>query len=161
MTKIAYLILSFFAINFSFAQSELITESVKVIEQSTSEWQTYYSDPSLTIEYKYASCDPKYGYDNQSILLRVFNSQDEKVKVSWQMHRYYDGKCNTCNYPEEYLYEVYIGPNETIEGDCSIYSKYQLKIFSKFDDENYKKGKKLTSFKLDSLQINQINQINK
>ena len=139
--------------NNSVAQNTIITPSIDIQKTDNSEWLPYFENNGLKIEFKYSECDPKIGFDNQSILLKFTNSSEYKAGISWQMHKYYDGVCNSCNYPEEYLYEIVLDSNSSLEGDCSIESIYQLKIFSKFIDENYTKGKRLTSFKLDDLKI--------
>ena len=157
ITNLLLLFMSFmFIANYSLAQESLITTTIQIEEIDNSEWISYFENEQIEIYYKYEECDPKYGFDNQSILFKLTNLSDEKFDVSWQMHKYYDGKCNSCNYPEEYLYKVSLGEGMTKTGSCAVESAYQLKIFSKFIDVNYTKGKQLTSFKFDNLQILEI-----
>ena len=135
------------------AQESLNTTTVQIEKIDNSEWISYFSNDQILIHFKYAECDPRFGFDNQSILLKVTNLSNQNYGVSWQMHKYYDGVCNSCDYPAEYLYKINLDASSIQEGDCTVESMYQLKIFSKFIDEKYTKGKQLTSFKLDDLKI--------
>ena len=60
----------------------------------------------------------------------------------------------TCDYPEEYGYHLFLKPNQTRDGDCSIHSEaFELKMFSKFLDDRAKQKDVLTSFALSEFQI--------
>lgn len=136
---------------FGFAQSE--SQTVECCSVKPTEWTEYYSDEKLSIEFKFVSCDPAYGFNNESVILRFTNRTTNKLQVRWHSHNYYDKACNSCNYPDEYTQELTLGSNETLTGDCDMYSDKKLKIFSRFNDPNYSKGSSLTSFKLDGLTI--------
>lgn len=112
------------------------------------EWQLYYFNEDIRIEYQLVQCDPEIGFDNESVIIRVTNRTDSKMTLEWHMQRYNDGECNTCNYPDEYHYVIDLAPHSEMTGDCSVYGVNQLKIFAQFIDANYTKGKKLTAFQL-------------
>ena len=135
--------------------TELISTNVKGTD-NPSDWQLYFDNQEIKIEYKFVDCDPVSGMDNESVLLRFTNNSSNKLLVSWHLHLSYDGTCRTCDYPEEYGYEMSIEPNEVIEGDCDDEEGYKVKIFSKFIDENYSKGAQLTAFQLANLEIIQF-----
>lgn len=129
-------------------QQEITTPIIEVTDAHSQNWETYISNLDFKIEYQFVNCDPTMGFDNESVILRISNLTNEKITVSWVSNNYYDKVCNTCNYPNEYFNQLSLTPNQVLVGDCSLYGDKKLKIFSKFNDVNYTKGVKLTSFKL-------------
>ena len=121
--------------------------------------QTVYSDtwinltrnPDFQIDFKLSKCDPEIGYDQELILLKVKNTGTEKATISWHAILYYNGVCKTCDYPEEYTFSVELNPNEEVEGICGIYENSSLQIFSKFLDDRYTGGSRLSDFQLKNL----------
>lgn len=144
-----FLTFSFIALN----QQNISSPSVEVISSHGNEWNVYVQQENFKIEYKFVNCDPSMGYDNESIVLRITNFTENKIKLTWVSNNFYDKVCNSCNYPDEYFNELILSPNQQVEGTCDIYADKKLKIFSKFNDVNYSKGKQLTSFKLADLNL--------
>lgn len=147
-----------FALVFSYigyGQQEYSTNLIEVDRnaQNPIDWITYYDNEEFVIEYSFVQCDPSIGYDNESILLKFKNKTSQALKIAWNLDLYYDGVCKTCDFPDEYHNELQLNPMEEKEGNCDIYSDSKLKIFSKFIDQNYTKGLKLTSFKLSKLNL--------
>jgi hypothetical protein len=136
-----------------FSQNILKSDTILIADNHIMNWQTYFENNQIKIEYKPTNCDPEMGYDNESIILKFTNLTSEKITITWNSINYYDKKCNSCNFPNEYFNELSIAGNSTVTGDCSIYADKRLKIFSKFTDNNAKNGVKLTSFSLGKLQI--------
>ena len=149
LLSLAFAIFSFIAFN----QQIISSPSVEVQSTHEADWQVYVQHESFKIEYKFVNCDPAMGYDNESVLLRVTNLTGNKIQLTWINNNFYDKVCNSCNYPNEYFNELSLAPNQQLEGACDIYADKKLKIFSKFNDVNYSKGKQLTSFKLADLTI--------
>lgn len=137
----------------SFSQRVINSPAVDIQSTHSNDWELYILDEIVKIEYKIVSCDPVMGYDNESVLLRITNLSGSKIQLSWISNNFYDKVCNSCNYPNEYFNEIGLAPNQTLEGNCDIYADKKLKIFSKFNDPNYSKGKQLTSFKLADLML--------
>ena len=136
----------------SFGQVETDLKNFKEDGKPTT-WATYYSSESVTIEYKFVTCTPTSGLDNEGVVFKYTNKTNSKVILNWHLHLYYDETCRTCDFGDEYSKEISLTPNQIIEGNCTTEGDYTLKIFSKFNDANYSKGAKLTSFKLDNLLI--------
>ena len=116
-------------------------------------WTSCFENNSIRLEYMFTDCDPAAGFDFEGVLIKVTNLTTVKLDVSWHKLLYYAGTCRTCDFPEEYRFEFCIGPDESIEGDCSAQSGYNFKLFSKFIDQQYSKGDKLTQFQLGDIII--------
>lgn len=126
------------------------------LDKSIVDWTPLKSDDNVLIEYRFAICDSEIGYDKEIIELRFTNLTSGNVQLNWHMYLYYNGVCKTCDYPEEYNYSLVLTANQVLSGDCALDGDHQLKIFSKFNDANYKGGSQLTDFELHNLIITTI-----
>ena len=122
-------------------------------------WINLISNSDFKIDYKLSKCDPEIGYDQELILLKVTNISSEKATISWHATLYYNGVCKTCDYPEEYTFSVELKQNEVAEGVCGIYEKSSLQIFSKFLDDRYTGGSRLSDFKLTNCTLIPVNSL--
>jgi hypothetical protein len=87
------------------------------------------------------------------------NHTIDELKLDWHILLDYNQECRTCEYPDEYTYHLFLGPNQIKEGDCSIYSElFELKIFSQFLDSRAKQKDELSSFQLSQFVITRIPQ---
>lgn len=111
-----------------------------------------YSDSSLKISYERVICKPSIGFDQEMLILSFSNLTSENLKISWHSKLYYNGVCKTCDYPDEYTFEILLPPNAMLVGDC-LSSDQRLMVFSKFIDSGYKGNAQLTSLKIDALTI--------
>jgi hypothetical protein len=128
-------------------------EKKSKIDLTSKDWVTLSTFSNLTIEFKSSDCNPGIGYQKQNILLRFTNTSTETIKISWHALLEYSGVCKTCDYPEEYSYELILKPTEVLEGDCSLNYDNRVVIFSKYLDERYTGKSQLTDFELGSLTI--------
>lgn len=136
----------------AYSQQQISTSTIIVHESRSSEWETYVDETTFSIEYRFVDCDPEMGYDQEMIILRVTNKSEDLISVGWFLQTYYSkDECRTCDYKDEYYFTLNLNPGEILEGDCSIYSESKLKLFSQFNDKNYKKGEQLYSFSLANL----------
>ena len=135
------------------AQSQLPTDTINLIDNHSTTWRTYFENDQIRIEFISSNCDPEMGYDFEQVNFKFINKTSTKLDLNWHIHLYYDKKCLTCNYPDEYARTLQLLPNETLEGNCDRETINELKLFSKFIDVNYSKGAILTSFQLASLNI--------
>jgi len=130
------------------AQQAYSSESINIKSGKPTEWVTYMDVPDFKIEYKYADCDPPSGLDNESVLFRFTNKTEANLVFHWHLLLSYDEVCRTCDYPEEYGYEMSLDPNQVLVGTCASEGDYRLKVFSRFIDAFHSKGAQLTDFKL-------------
>lgn len=131
-------------------------KSEKKLDHSVREWEVYKSDQNCLIEYRFADCEASIGYDKEIIQFRISNTSSEKIQLDWHMYLFYNGVCKTCDYPQEYKYELTLEPNQIVSGDCALGSDHRLTIFSKFNDPKYTGGSQLTDFDFHNLTITTI-----
>lgn len=128
-------------------------EKKSKIDLSATNWTALSTFNNLTIEFKSSACDVGIGYEKENILLRFTNTSSEIIKISWHALLEYNGMCKTCDYPEEYSYELILKPTGVLEGDCSLNYDNRVVIFSKYLDERYTGKSQLTDFELGGLTI--------
>lgn len=136
----------------TYAQEQITTNTAVVYEINSTDWIFYVDEEKFSIDYQLANCDPEMGYDKEMVLLRLTNKTEDLISVSWVTQLYTSkDECRNCEARDEYHFTVNLNPGESVEGNCSIYTDNKLKIFSRFNDENYTKGDRLYSFKLENL----------
>ena len=156
MKTLLTIISVFFAVSVTTAQQSIPTTLLSLSNVTEeSDWAVYVETPEFSIEYSISNCDPNAGFDFESVMLRVTNKTASKMTFSWHKILYYAGTCRTCDYPEEYHFDMSLEPNATAQGDCNPQSGYNLKLFSKFIDASYSQGDQLTAFQLDDLTVTQ------
>lgn len=140
----------------TYGQQEISTSQVTIHENTAdnpTDWTVYVENSEFRIEYRMSNCDPTNGFDFESVMLKVTNLTSNKLNLSWHKILYYAGTCRTCDYPEEYGYELSLESNQVIEADCLAESGYDLKLFSRFIDAQYSQGDRLTAFQLNDLTV--------
>jgi len=126
------------------------------LDRTVREWQAYKSDNNVSIDYRFADCDPEIGYNKEVVQLKMTNTSAEKVELNYHIYLYYNGVCKTCDYPQEYVYSVTLEPGQTVEGSCGLEYDSRLTYFSRFTDAGYKGNQQLTDFELHGLTIKTI-----
>ena len=128
-------------------------KSQRTIEFSDS-WKLFQSVEGVDIYYKYVDCKPSIGFEKEQVILKFINTE-KKIKIlSWHIAIDYGYKCLTCDFANEYSYELRLRENESIEGSCELDCPPSLKIFSKFKDTRYKgTAKPMTYFELMNLKV--------
>ena len=111
------------------AQEYYQTNLIDVKTEKPTNWELYFFNEDFKIEYKFVDCDPSMGFDTESVLLKFTNRTAAVLQLNWHLFLHYDGTCRTCDYPEEYSYELSLDPNEQIEGACEPDPGYTLIIF--------------------------------
>ena len=154
------IIISFFSSLFcpTFSQDKMI--SINSLGKQTvysDVWTNLVTNTGFKIDYKLSKCDPEIGFDQELILLKISNLSSEKATISWHSILYYNGICKTCDYPDEYTFSVVMNPDEVVEGICGIYENSSLQIFSKFLDDRYTGGSRLSDFRLKDCKITPVN----
>lgn len=98
---------------------------------AAAEWKTYKSTPEVDVLYRTEEChDEANGFHREYILLKFVNKTDRSLHLTWQLERYENNACVTCN-QDEYKYSMYMGAGETLVGECTSGGTPGLKIFTK------------------------------
>lgn len=141
------------AVSHSFGQVQHIeqsTELILVTEEMNQNWNTYFENEIVRIEYQLAQCDPEIGYDNESICLKISNKTTDEIEFNWHSDLYYNDVCRTCSDEYEHMSTYTIPANGFIIGNCNANDK-GLKLFVRFNDPEYTQGAVLTKFQLKNL----------
>jgi hypothetical protein len=131
---------------------DLSAQKSSVLNQTVNDSGFLYSDSSLKISYEKAICHPNIGFDQELLLVTFENLSDDELKIRWHSQFYYNGECKTCDFADEYTFELELPPNSSLSGDCAI-SDQRLTVFSKFIDSNYKGNTQLTHLSFENLTI--------
>lgn len=124
-----------------------------------SDWQNYFSNDSIELNYKYIEC--KYGnaFDQQYIVFQIINKLDIDISVVFIEKLWYDDICINCeHYKDEHRKIIVLNAKEEKTGECD--KNNSLKIFSKFTNKiedmpiiGVKKISSLTKFELENITI--------
>ena len=144
--KHTLLIFLIFASVFAFAQKNNLQN--QIIDNSG----ILYEDSSVSISYIKLNCYPKVGFDQEVFILTFQNFTNQNLKLSWHTILYYNGVCKTCDYPEEYSFELELMANEIKSGNCDVIDQIFV-VFSKFIDATYKGNAQLTGMRIENLTI--------
>lgn len=114
------------------------------------DWIMLKDQDGIEISYQHRNCDPEMGFDQERVILKVVNKTNVTKLLDWDIHLWYDEVCRTCKLESsEYHKTISLAPLENKEGDCSVYSNSDFRLFVQFTDENYKGRKQvLTHFEL-------------
>lgn len=153
--KIAFFLIGFSILSF-ISNAQDVKTTIKLdekLDNSIKDWASLSSPSEVQIDYKFDKCDPEIGYDVEKVLLQFTNTTDNTIQLKWHLILFYNDVCKTCDYPQEYTFEITLTPNETVSGNCSLNADHKLTIFSKFLDDRYKVKNELTSFELKDFEI--------
>ncbi len=139
-------------ISFIFISLLAIAQKNSTQDQILGDSGLLYQDSSVSIVYNKVNCYPKIGFDQEVLILTFQNFSDRNVKLSWHSILFYNGICKTCDYPEEYTFNLELNANEILNGNCEDLNPIFV-VFSKFIDSGYKGNAKLTNIKLENLKI--------
>jgi len=127
------------------------------IFSQSNDWELYYSDNEIKIEYTYQNCEDIDGFNSEYVLFKITNTTNQNITVKWQEQLWIDDNCINCelNSPE-FRKEIKIRANHTASGDCN--TSNNLRIFSKFterleDMPGVNKIVSLSKFELKNLTI--------
>lgn len=121
-------------------------------EQTLGDSGLLYEDSSVSISYSKVNCYPKIGFDQEVFILNFQNFSEQNIKLSWHSILFYNGICKTCDYPEEYTFELELIANEIKSGNCDDFNQ-KMVVFSKFIDKAYKGNAQLTGMRIEKLTI--------
>ncbi len=108
----------------------LYLRSQNDIKQVKQEWQLLQSTQGVNFYIQEVECrDIQENFFQNSVLLKIENTLNNKVDIEWITKAFYDGKCADC----DLIQKLSIDKNKSIEGNCDIFSEHNnLRIFRSF-----------------------------
>lgn len=112
-------------------------------------WQNYYSNDAISIEFKYAEChNPAKGIHHENVLLRITNKTNQELTAAYYLQRIYNGKEVKADVSN---FTFSLTASTSIESSCDELRE-GLYVFSRILD--LKANSVLNSFDLKNLTIN-------
>lgn len=118
-------------------------------------WKLYTEENGVRVYTKTSNCQLNMGFDEQRILIKIENTTSIDKLLDWDLWLWYNKTCRTCESSNgEYHRTLLLPANSSMEGECSVKTNFDLVLFVKFIDENYKgKKEELTKFELHNLTV--------
>ncbi len=119
------------------------------------EWEIYFENDTLKIEYTYQNCDFSSTAKQEIIVFKFTNLISQNILLSYKTDIWHNDVCTNCEQEsEESRYTIQIPSNETITTNCSDEWRGYA-IFSAFitNDEKEQRYASLTKFELKEITI--------
>ena len=131
--------------------------SINLSATNPADWETYFENDSVKIEYKYQNCEYTEQFNSEFVILRISNLNANSLTLEWTEQLWYDENCINCETGNnENRKQITILPSAITEGTCNINNPFR--IFSKFTEQledmpGVNKISALTKFELINLKI--------
>ena len=122
---------------------------------SAQNWNKHYSENGIEISSQEDLCVKKSeGIEKNYLFLKIKNTNSEAVKLTYQIQKWYDGKCINCgqNNLENGFYTLELNPGETKTGTCEDYRDRKLAVFSSMPNQS--QVRKLTQVQIIPISLN-------
>tara|TARA_B110000444_G_C18714196_1_gene535219 strand:- start:19 stop:462 length:444 start_codon:yes stop_codon:yes gene_type:complete len=145
-------------IHYNLALVFIILLSSNLSASNTNNWETYFENDSVKIEYIYQNCEYIEQFNSEFVILKITNYTNEDLNIEWISQLWYDKNCVNCETKNnENRKKVIISANTNSEGKCNINNN--LRLFSKFTEKiedmpGVKKINILTNFELTNIKVN-------
>ena len=125
---------------------------VNTVFSQSDNWEEYYSDNQIKIEYNYMICDFSSTANQELIVFRFTNLSENNITLNYETQIWYDGKeINTEHNSEEFRKTINLENNEIITTNCENQWK-EYSIFSAFvHNETNERYVSLTKFELTNI----------
>ena len=119
------------------------------IFSQSNNWELYYSDNEIKIEYNYMICDFSSTASQEIVVFRFTNLNENNITLNYETQLWYDGKeINTEHNSDEFRKTINLENNEIITANCENQWK-EYSIFSAFvHNETNERYVSLTKFEL-------------
>ena len=124
------------------------------IFSQSNDWELYYSDNEIKIEYNYMICDFSSTASQEIIVFRFTNLKDNKMLLNYETQIWYDDKeINPEQNSDEFRKTINLDNNEIITTNCENQWK-EYTLFSAFvHNETSERYVSLTKFELQDITI--------
>ena len=125
---------------------------VNTVFSQSDNWEEYYSDNQIKIEYNYMICDFSSTASQELIVFRFTNLNENNITLNYETQLWYDGKeINTEHNSDEFRKTINLENNEIITTNCENQWK-EYSIFSAFvHNETSERYVSLTKFELTNI----------
>ena len=115
----------------------------------SNDWELYYSDDKIKIEYNYMICDFSSTASKEMIIFRFTNLSEEEITLNYETEIWNDSiKINTEQNADEFRKTINLNSNQIITANCENKWK-EYTIFSAFvHNETSERYVSLTKFEL-------------
>ena len=122
---------------------------VNTVFSQSDNWEEYYSDNQIKIEYNYMICDFSSTASQELIVFRFTNLSENNITLNYETQIWYDNKeINTEHNSDEFRKTINLENNEIITINCENQWK-EYSIFSAFvHNETNERYVSLTKFEL-------------
>ncbi len=79
-------------------------------------------------------CPSNDEFDQEQLLLSITNTTNETMEISWKSEIWINGNCANCSVLDEYMHNLVILPNSTLQAQCFDNINRDLVYFIRFDD---------------------------
>ena len=118
----------------------------------SNDWELYYSDDKIKIEYNYMICDFSSTASKEMIIFRFTNLSEEEITLNYETEIWNDSiKINTEQNADEFRKTINLNINQTITTNCeNQWNEYA--IFSAFiHNKTSERYDSLTKFELTNI----------
>ncbi len=125
------------------------------IGSNPTEWEIYFENDTVKIEYTYQNCDFSSTAKQEVIVFKFTNLISQNILLSYKADIWHNDVCTNCEQEsEESRYTIQIPSNETIITNCNNEWK-GFAIFSAFitNDDEEQRYESLTKFELKEIII--------
>jgi hypothetical protein len=122
---------------------------VNSLFSQSNNWELYYSDNEIKIEYNYMICDFSSTASQEIVIFRFTNLNENKITLNYETLIWHDGiEINTEQNSDEFRKSINLNNNEIITTNCENKWK-EYSVFSAFvHNETNEKYISLTKFEL-------------
>ena len=122
---------------------------VNSLFSQSNNWELYYSDNEIKIEYNYMICDFSSTASQEIVIFRFTNLNENKITLNYETLIWHDGiEINTEQNADEFRKTINLNNNEIITTNCENKWK-EYSVFSAFvHNETNEKYISLTKFEL-------------
>ncbi len=125
--------------------------SCTVYCQTDSEWVLFNSVSGVEFYKKETACTPENIPNQKGILIKIINTNQSEVEVSWELNVWYDGVQHKADIKDgENEYKISLRAGASTQGSCDI-PNGALYIFKEFT--TFKGGAVMTKFEFDNLKL--------
>ena len=129
--------------------------STTLSASNPSDWETYFENDTVKIEYAYQVCDFSSTASQELAIFKFTNLTNQTISLSYTTELWNNDQCLNCNQEtEEYKKSLSLSSHEIITSNCNNEWK-SLVIFSAFitNDNEAKRHESITKFELTEINI--------